>query len=81
MDVVNWFKVIDWLIHWFQANPHTIDGIVLTKFDTIDDKVENIIMFLQGCEKSPPPGEDYQFGLRRISSLTEGKVKVCVEKS
>ena len=25
--------------HSSQENPHTIDGIVLTKFDTIDDKV------------------------------------------
>ncbi len=25
--------------HSRQENPHTIDGIVLTKFDTIDDKV------------------------------------------
>ena len=25
--------------HSSNENPHTIDGIVLTKFDTIDDKV------------------------------------------
>ena len=28
--------------HSQQENPHTIDGIVLTKFDTIDDKVKKI---------------------------------------
>ena len=27
--------------HSSNENPHTIDGIVLTKFDTIDDKVRN----------------------------------------
>ena len=27
--------------HSGQDNPHTIDGIVLTKFDTIDDKVNS----------------------------------------
>ena len=27
--------------HSSQNNPHLIDGIVLTKFDTIDDKVQN----------------------------------------
>ena len=27
--------------HSIQENPHLIDGIVLTKFDTIDDKVCN----------------------------------------
>ena len=26
--------------HSAQTNPHLIDGIVLTKFDTIDDKVK-----------------------------------------
>lgn len=29
--------------HSSQENPHTIDGIVLTKFDTIDDKVGSSI--------------------------------------
>jgi len=29
--------------HSMQENPHTIDGIVLTKFDTIDDKVGSAI--------------------------------------
>lgn len=29
--------------HSAQENPHTIDGIVLTKFDTIDDKVGSAI--------------------------------------
>merc|ERR1712098_716044 len=29
--------------HSAQVNPHTIDGIVLTKFDTIDDKVGSAI--------------------------------------
>ncbi|XP_023347265.1 signal recognition particle receptor subunit alpha homolog, partial [Eurytemora carolleeae] len=29
--------------HSHQENPHTIDGIVLTKFDTIDDKVGSAI--------------------------------------
>lgn len=29
--------------HSSQVNPHTIDGIVLTKFDTIDDKVGSAI--------------------------------------
>merc|ERR1719189_2702302 len=29
--------------HSKQENPHTIDGIVLTKFDTIDDKVGSAI--------------------------------------
>ena len=28
--------------HSQQENPHLIDGIVLTKFDTIDDKVINL---------------------------------------
>lgn len=28
------------------ANPHLIDGIVLTKFDTIDDKVTECFFFL-----------------------------------
>lgn len=28
------------------ANPHLIDGIVLTKFDTIDDKVRNVFDFV-----------------------------------
>jgi signal recognition particle receptor subunit alpha len=28
-----------------QNNPRLIDGIVLTKFDTIDDKVHNLILF------------------------------------
>ena len=28
--------------HSTQANPHLIDGIVLSKFDTIDDKVSKI---------------------------------------
>ena len=28
--------------HSSQSQPHQIDGIVLTKFDTIDDKVETI---------------------------------------
>ena len=30
--------------HSSNENPHTIDGIVLTKFDTIDDKVYLIIL-------------------------------------
>ena len=29
--------------HSHQADPHLIDGIVLTKFDTIDDKVGSAI--------------------------------------
>jgi len=29
--------------HSHQANPHTIDGIILTKYDTIDDKVGSAI--------------------------------------
>ena len=41
-------EAVDQLVKFNQAladysaseNPHTIDGIVLTKFDTIDDKVE-----------------------------------------
>lgn len=40
-------EAVDQLVKFNQAladysaseNPHTIDGIVLTKFDTIDDKV------------------------------------------
>lgn len=33
--------------HSSQENPHLIDGIVLTKFDTIDDKVSC-------CERTNP---------------------------
>ena len=32
------------------ANPHLIDGIVLTKFDTIDDKVCILKIFLNFCQ-------------------------------
>ena len=31
--------------HSSEENPHLIDGIVLTKFDTIDDKVSAISSF------------------------------------
>lgn len=42
-------EAVDQLVKFNQAladyssstNPHTIDGIVLTKFDTIDDKVSS----------------------------------------
>ena len=44
-------EAVDQLVKFNQAlvdhsaadNPHTIDGIVLTKFDTIDDKVHSLI--------------------------------------
>lgn len=44
-------EAVDQLVKFNQAladysameNPHVIDGIVLTKFDTIDDKVKNLI--------------------------------------
>lgn len=47
-------EAVDQLVKFNQAladfssseNPHTIDGIVLTKFDTIDDKVKRIVFFL-----------------------------------
>lgn len=47
-------EAVDQLVKFNQAladyssmdNPHVIDGIVLTKFDTIDDKVRNFIFFL-----------------------------------
>ena len=29
--------------HSAKTNPHTIDGMVLTKFDTIDDKVSHLV--------------------------------------
>lgn len=32
--------------HSNSANPHLIDGIVLTKFDTIDDKVNSFCTIL-----------------------------------
>lgn len=46
-------EAVDQLVKFNQAladysasdNPHTIDGIVLTKFDTIDDKVKRLVLF------------------------------------
>ena len=39
--------------HSDQETPHTIDGIVLTKFDTIDDKVTFVAKLGVGFFKSP----------------------------
>jgi len=47
-------EAVDQLVKFNQAladysgmtNPHQIDGIVLTKFDTIDDKVGNMIRYI-----------------------------------
>lgn len=47
-------EAIDQLVKFNQSltdfshseKPHTIDGIVLTKFDTIDDKVRNFLLLL-----------------------------------
>ena len=48
-------EAVDQLVKFNQAladhsasdpSPHLIDGIVLTKFDTIDDKVDNYIALL-----------------------------------
>lgn len=38
--------------HSQQENPHLIDGIVLTKFDTIDDKVITVIFEIKKGKKS-----------------------------
>jgi len=41
--------LIDFAVN--QANPRTIDGIVLTKFDTVDEKVGTAINMVQSTGK------------------------------
>ena len=61
---------------------------MLTKFDTIDDKVGIIFIFLQGCIKFPPPlrgrlsklfGKNIKF--KSIKSVWEKKWKKSLWES
>ncbi|CAF1426944.1 unnamed protein product [Adineta steineri] len=62
-----------------QSNPHAIDGIVLTKFDTIDDKVGAAISMTYTTDKSivfVGTGQQYQ-DLKTINAdvVTEALLK------
>ena len=54
--------------HSSNENPHTIDGIVLTKFDTIDDKVRDYYPFYLGVFSLIPGWLGYFHDLHQWSA-------------